>query len=287
MRLSGMFHFRKSRKYPIKRDKEGRSLRARCFEGFEGGSRPTEVAQELGMKEATVFRYFLDWRRRGPDFDKQYAFVKKLLKKGAAAREQNVETFSKMLGIEKEEFETILSQPHGLRRFLTGKLYFPINKDVDQKLHITLKLAVLFSDHLITDGGSFEDVYDGLKRYLKEQMMYRKNIKADIEDWNRDMELFHVILAADMEAERMGRIKPDTFSEEERNAIMRLGVEAEMKKVEIIYWARIGVLKAEGLTTEQAREKMSQTFIEKSDPKIAKMMREFQDKVHPLGNNDK
>ena len=63
---------------------------------------------------------------------------------------------------------------------------------------------------------------------------------------------------------------------------MRLGVEAEMKKVEIIYWFRIGALKAEGLTTEQAHEKIYQDLLEKNDLKGAGMIREFQNKVHPL-----
>ena len=40
MRLSILFGTRKSRKYPIKRDKEGLSLRARCFEQFDQGKRP-------------------------------------------------------------------------------------------------------------------------------------------------------------------------------------------------------------------------------------------------------
>jgi hypothetical protein len=39
---------------------------------------------------------------------RRYAFVKKLFRKDAPDREKNVEIFSRMLGIEKEEFETIL-----------------------------------------------------------------------------------------------------------------------------------------------------------------------------------
>jgi DNA-binding CsgD family transcriptional regulator len=287
MRLSGLFHFKKSRKYPIRRDSEGRSLRARCFELFAGGKRPKTVAEELKMKEPTVGRYFKDWQRLGPDFNRQYSFVKGLLKKDAPDREKNIEILSKMLGIEKEEFEAILSRPHGLRRFLTGKLYFPINKDIDRKLHVALKLAVLISDHVIMNGGNFEDVCHALRRYMQANKRYREDVEADIKEWNKDMELIHAILATDLEKEKEKRTEPDRLSEKERGVILRWAVEREMKSTEVLYWFRIGVLKAGGLTEEQAREKIYQDLVEKGDLNKAKMMREFQDKVHPLGDNDK
>jgi len=63
---------------------------------------------------------------------------------------------------------------------------------------------------------------------------------------------------------------------------MRLGVEAEMEKAEIWYWFRIGSLKAEGLTPEQARGKMYQDLLKRGNLQGAKLFREFQDKVHPL-----
>ena len=63
-------------------------------------------------------------------------------------------------------------------------------------------------------------------------------------------------------------------------------MEAEMEKAEIWYWFRIGSLKAKGLTPEQAREKIYQDLLEKGDLKGAKMMRELQDKVHPMKTGD-
>jgi hypothetical protein len=95
MKLPKLFRKRKSRKYPIKRDEEGLSLRTRCFELFKQGKRPAEVAGELKMKKNTAFRYFRDWRRGGPSIDRQYAFAKQLFKKEAPERDSNVEIFSK------------------------------------------------------------------------------------------------------------------------------------------------------------------------------------------------
>ena len=95
MNLKKVFGIKKSRKYPIKHDEEGRSLRARSFELFERGKRPSEVAEQLKMKEATVFRYFRDWKLLGPNFEQQYAYVQSLFKKSAPDRDKNIELFCK------------------------------------------------------------------------------------------------------------------------------------------------------------------------------------------------
>jgi hypothetical protein len=110
--------------------------------------------------------------------------------------------------------------------------------------------------------------------------------EANIKEDNETIAFIHEILAADLENERQEQVKPDTFSQEEPNTLMKWAMESEIKKAEMWYWFRIGILKAEGLTVEQAREKMYQDLIDKGSLKAAKLMREFQDKVHPLGKND-
>jgi hypothetical protein len=282
MKIGRLFQIKKSRKYPIKRDGRGLSLRVRCFELFDQGKRPVEVAAELKAKEATVVRYFRDWKRRGPNFDLQYAYVKSLFSKTSPERDKNLEQFSKMCGISKEEFEAILSQPHGLRRFLTGKLYFPIQADADHKRSVALKIAVLISDHLVKNKGYYEDVYYALERYFKQNKRIREEDDADISEDNELMKLIHTVLAVDLENERKGMVKPDKLSEEERDALIKYGIKSEMKQAEIKYWIRIGCLTVQGLTIEQAREKMYQDLVKKGDLKIAEAMRQFQDQVHPL-----
>jgi hypothetical protein len=222
----------------------------------------------------------------GPNFEQQYAFVKELFKKDAPHRDNNIELFSKTLGIEKDEFEAILSRPHGLHRFLTGKSYFPINTDVDHKLHIALELAVLFSNHLINNGGNFEDAYYAIGRYMQETKEYREDVNADIQEWNKDMEFFHAILAADMEKERKGHARPDTFSEEERAALIRYGEESQIRQAERTFWFVVGILKASGLTEEQACDKINQYLVNKGYSKAAEMVRRFQEKTKPQNMND-
>ena len=42
----------------------------------------------------------------------------------------------------------------------------------------------------------------------------------------------------------------------------------------------------EGKTMEQGREKIYQDLLDKGDIEGAKMMREYQDRIHPLKNNN-
>ncbi len=169
---------------------------------------------------------------------------------------------------------------------MTRKYYFPAHADADHKRYIALELALLISDFLVKKGGKLEDIYFALKRYMQENMKYREEEDAEITEYNKMMAFFHQVLAVDMENERRGRAKPDRFSEEGRDAVIRFAINSEMKKSEITYWLRIGALMAAGLTREKAREKMYQDLLEKGDLKGAKMVRVFQDKVHLLKTND-
>jgi hypothetical protein len=286
MKLRRLFHIKKSRKYPIKRDKEGLSLRARSFELFDQGKRPFEVADELKIPIPTACRYYRDWKKLGPNFKQLYDHVKSFFKKTAPDREKNMELFARIWGISREQLEAILVQPHGLRRLLTGKLYLPGHADVDYKKYVALELALLFSDHWTKNSGKFEDVFFAFKRYMQENMKYREEEDADIKQDNELMKLVHAILAKEMENEREGRIKPDTLSDEERNIAIKRGIEIEKKKTELSYWLRIGALMVQGLSREEAREKIYKDVLDKCDPKTVNIFREFQNKIDPIKIND-
>ncbi len=170
MILEKLFGLRKYRKYPIKRDDRGQSLRAGCFQLFDEGKRPVEVARELAMKKSTVQSYFRQWKLIGPDFEKKYTYVRELLKKSAPNRDHNLELYAKACGISKEEFEAVLAKPHGLRRLMTGKLYFPGHASADHKREVALELALLISDHLVKNGGQFGDVLFAFESLMKARM---------------------------------------------------------------------------------------------------------------------
>jgi hypothetical protein len=277
---------KKHRKYPIQRDESGKSLRARCFELFEEGKRPVEVAEELKVKVPTVCRYFRDWQRLGPDFKKQYAFLKEMFKKTAPDRSHDVQLFSQMLRIDEEQFEAILSRPHGLKQLLTGKLYFPVQADADHKRHIVLALAVLIAEHVIDKRGKFEDIYFALRALMQENMKNRKEQEADIKEENKVMGYFHQIVAADMELERQGHVIPDRLTTEEISIVLKWEQQSLKKTKEVRYFKSIAALMVNRLTEEQAREKIYQDLLDKGDLEGAKAMRAYQDIVHPLKHGD-
>jgi hypothetical protein len=240
------------------------------------------------MKESTAKRYFQQWKQLGPDFDKHYAFAKGLFERSAPDRERNIELFARAWGITKEGFESVLSQPHGLRRLMSGKLHF--TGQANAKRHIALEVAIVVSDHLIKNGGKTEDVLFAFNRLMQERKKYRKEVDAEIEEGNQEIEFMRKVLEAADEVEREGRVTPDRLSQDEQAAAIRYGLEAKAKlmarEVEKQYWSRVGELMGEGLTQWQAREKIYRDLLEKGDVDGAKKMRIYQDTVHPLKAED-
>jgi hypothetical protein len=113
MKFSKLFRIRKSRKYPIKRDGEGRSLRARCFGLFEQGKRPVEVTEELKMKETTVHRYFRDWKKLGPNCKRRYAYALSLFNKNSLDREKISSCLPELTGFQKSSSRLSCLNPMG------------------------------------------------------------------------------------------------------------------------------------------------------------------------------
>jgi hypothetical protein len=280
-----LFGRKKRRKYPIKRDENGMSARSRCFEMFADNIPFDEIAKIVGVKVDTVRRYHQQCKN-DPGFERRYILAQSLFKKTAPDRESNIELFARVFGISKEQFETILCQPHGLRRLMTNKIYLPVHADTDRKRHMALELALLITEHLINNRGKFEDVYFALKRLMHENMKYRKEDNAYIKAENEWITFVRAIIAADMKNEQQGRVKEERLAEEERAIAIKVGIEAKNKRYEKRYWMHIGELMSEGYTQEQAREKMYQYFIDNGDPEGAKKTWAYQEKVHPLKNKD-
>jgi hypothetical protein len=285
MKLTRLFRTKKSRKYPIKWGERGRSARSRCFEMFAEGVPLNEIARTLEVKIDTVGRYHRQYRQ-DLGFEERYKYGKSLFEKTSPYRDKNIELYARVWGFSTDQLETILSQPHGLLRLITGKICTPAHEAAGYKQHRALELALMITEHLVKQGGSFEDAYYAFQHWMQENMKQRKEEDAEIKDENRDMEIMHAVLKADAERDRESRVKPDRLSEKESNANLQWGADKAMKRLAIDYWLRIAELTSEGITPEQAREKMYQDLLTKGDGKGAKMVREFQDRVHPLKNND-
>ena len=275
---------KRKRKYPIKRDEFGRSARSRCFEMFDDNIPLPDIAEALGLKIETVYTYHRQWKK-DPEFDKAYAYLKRVLDKRAPDREPTLKLVAKISGMDKKEFETLLQKPHGLKRLMMGKIYFPKQSDADHRRYVALEIAMLIFNHTNGKGG-IEDVYHAFERWLDEYKKRRESEEKQIEEENRRIEFARRIIQAVLENERQGRVQPDSLSPEEIGAILNWPVQKARKEMIFTYWTRIAELMYGGLTMEQAREKMYQDLIDKGDMEGAKMIRQLQDSIHPLQPKD-
>jgi hypothetical protein len=280
MNLRKLFGLKKSRKYPIQRDWYGKSLRKRCFEAFDEGERPVQVARELKAKETTVFRYFQQWNKVGPTFEKQLTYIKGLLAKDSPSQGRMLEFFSDICGVTVEEFQAILSTPHGLRRLLTRTLPLPVYKDIADKRVMALDIATVIQEHLVKPQGSYEDVLYAFNHLMKKSQIHRQKVDSSIEQQNREIEIVQKLQKAAFE-EQQARPKPHPLLIRRAQAEMNQIRAAKLEDAILSYWWRKAELMMGGLTPEQAREKMTQILTDGYDFKRAQIMKGLQNKIDP------
>ncbi len=112
----------KWRKYPIKRDEDGRSLRQQAFALFDQKYRPAQIYKQqlLPAKLATLFRYFENWKTIGDH--NSYRITRKVMKSNPDFTEQLAEALSKKLEMPVEEVWRRMGEPWGLKQALRGEL---------------------------------------------------------------------------------------------------------------------------------------------------------------------
>ena len=281
MNLRRLLGLKKGRRYPIKRDWFGKSLRQRCFEAFDEGKRPVEVIKELRAKESTIFTYFRQWKHVGPHIDKQLVFFKGLLAEGSPDRERWMTFFAETTGTTVEELQAILSTPHGLRRILTRTIQLPVHKDIANKRVMSLDIAIVISDHIVIHGGTYEDVLNTVNLLLKQSQKHRQKVDSTIEQENREIEIIQKLRKAAFE-EQQARPKPHPMLIRKAHAEMNQILTANLEEAKSSYWLRKAVLILGGLTPEQARERMTHLLTDGYDIKRAQLMKALQDKIDPV-----
>jgi hypothetical protein len=249
---------------------------------FDEKKRPVDVAKELGMKNSTAFRYFQQWKKVGPNFEREYNFFKEALKTPSPGQDRLLELTARTCGISKEELESLLTQPHGLKQLLTGKFPVPANEERYHKLQVALELGLCISNHLVEERGKYEDVLYAFDRFMKVRKKQREIEDIDIEEENEQIEFTRKLIEADVQVELEKRPKRDRLTDQEKNRIFRWWMDAKAKELEAQYLIRVYELMAEGLTSQQAREKIYQDIVDKGDLKGAEMVRTYQETVHPL-----
>jgi len=143
---------KRSRKYPIKRDEQGRSARQRAFEAFDYGKRPGEVVRIVGISPRTAYRYFADWKKLPQNLELCYRTMKTVRKNNWEFSKETVESLSAYLEMLEEEVKERLEKPWGLKQLLMGK--WPNHRQERERSEAELRLrAALCVINLMESGG--------------------------------------------------------------------------------------------------------------------------------------
>ena len=237
---------KKRRKYPIKRDEDGKSARTRCFEYFEKKTPLMTIAEEVGVSIKTVYKYHQQWKIN-PRYEQQCAYLKSLLDRKSPQRANTLELLIRIYNIDRQQLEEILSQSHGLQRLLSGKILPPTKTEIERRRYFALELGWLISEHLNTNDGRFEDVLHAFEQFMEANKYYRQ------EDEEKT-EFIRAILEVLDENERKGRGIRDRLTEEERDGVFRHIARVKKRQTEARYWLSIaGLMIGENLTLDQAR----------------------------------
>ncbi len=118
--ILGIKLWNRRRKYPIKRDKYGRTARQQAFALFDSGKRPAEVAPLVGISTRTARRYFADWKKRREDLEFWYETAKTELRNDSSA-DLFVKTLADGLGVSEQEVKERLQKPWAIKQLVTGK----------------------------------------------------------------------------------------------------------------------------------------------------------------------
>ena len=113
--------FWKWRKYPVRRDEEGRSLRQQAFRLFDKGFRPAQIYKQkmITAKLKTLYRYFEDWKKDRKRLS--YQTLRKQMKEIPEFTDDVIKALSEKLKMPIEEVQRRLLIPWGLKQALLGE----------------------------------------------------------------------------------------------------------------------------------------------------------------------
>ena len=115
--------YKKKRKYPIKRDEQGKSARKRAFESFDKGLKPKEIGELCDISIATTRKYYADWKKLPERFGLIYQIGRISIKAGTKEiNKQLLADFAGYLDISTEQLMQYLESPWGLHQLISGKL---------------------------------------------------------------------------------------------------------------------------------------------------------------------
>ena len=110
--------FRKSRKYPIVYNDQGKSIRRVCMECFDNKLRPAQVIKKYQFNSNTVYKYWSEWKKLPYKFTARYASSKIFERHIPGFRKEALIPRLEELGITEDELQEILSQPWGFHKLM-------------------------------------------------------------------------------------------------------------------------------------------------------------------------
>ena len=167
----------KWRKYPIKRDEQGRSLRQRAFDLFDKKLRPSAIYRQhlLTIKQKTLLRYYEDWKRKKGDHISD-RMIKKVMKNNPDFTEKLTRTLSQELEMPFEEVIKRMQKPWGLQQALRGQLPDYRLKREQSEIEARLNGGLGFMQM----GELFQKSSKELAELLQQIIMLRENTKLEI-----------------------------------------------------------------------------------------------------------
>ena len=173
----------KWRRYPIRRDERGRSLRQQAFELFDEGHRPAEIfkKQLITASLKTLLRYYEDWKKKGGHVS--YRITKKVMKENPDFTKQMIDSLSKHLKMPVEEVIKRMQRPWGLMQALRGQWPDYVLEGEQSDVEARLNGALWF----MRAGELFQNSPKELAELLRQIIMLKDNTKLEITQKDRHL----------------------------------------------------------------------------------------------------
>lgn len=154
-----------ARRNPIKRDDRGKSARQRAFGYFVKGFGPSQTSCFLPISARTARRYYHDWKKLPPEFQKNYEALKRS-KRDPEFKKEIVKFLAEYLEVSKVEIEERLQKPWGLKQLAMGIMPDPglewRQHTLEGRLKAALKIVIII-EH---SGKSPEKILEILERLM-------------------------------------------------------------------------------------------------------------------------
>ena len=160
---------RDKRKYPIRKDEQGKSARRRCFEFFDDGVKPTEAARKIGISPKTAFHYHYQWKKLPEHLEDKYLVLKNYLKERPEVRGKIVKLLSMELGEPEYVISRRLESPWGIKQLASGKWGAIIKRKKEMENDYRYRVAMTMIDMATTQGVSIEEIAEALKKLAGEK----------------------------------------------------------------------------------------------------------------------